>query len=77
MTRSASSRSCSTAKAARASCSGARGRVPMPASKETVEQGKHFITMQGREVFKLAVKSMADAAEAALREAGLTPTTST
>lgn len=43
----------------------------MPASKETVELGKHFITMQGGEVFKLAVKSMADAAEEALREAGL------
>lgn len=47
------------------------GGTRMPASKETLEQGKHFITMQGGEVFKLAVKSMADAAEEALREAGL------
>ncbi|HZP95883.1 MAG TPA: beta-ketoacyl-ACP synthase III [Candidatus Limnocylindria bacterium] len=47
------------------------GATRMPASKETIEQGKHFITMQGGEVFKLAVKSMADAAEEALREAGL------
>ena len=48
------------------------GGSRVPATKETVEQGQHFITMQGGEVFKLAVKSMADAAEEALREAGLT-----
>src|SRR5256885_3122523 len=47
------------------------GGSRVPATKETVEQGQHFITMQGGEVFKLAVKSMADAAEEALREAGL------
>ncbi len=47
------------------------GASRLPASKETVELGKHLITMQGGEVFKLAVKSMADAAEEALREAGL------
>ncbi|TMB92507.1 MAG: ketoacyl-ACP synthase III [Chloroflexi bacterium] len=47
------------------------GASRVPATKETVEQGQHFITMQGGEVFKLAVKSMADAAEEALREAGL------
>src|SRR6266545_1712689 len=39
------------------------GGSRVPASKETLEQGQHFITMQGGEVFKLAVKSMADAAE--------------
>lgn len=50
----------------------AAGATRMPATKDTVEQGKHFITMQGGEVFKLAVKSMADAAEEALVEAGLT-----
>ena len=48
------------------------GASRVPATKDTVEQGQHFITMQGGEVFKLAVKSMADAAEEALREAGLT-----
>jgi 3-oxoacyl-[acyl-carrier-protein] synthase-3 len=48
------------------------GASRVPATKETVESGQHFITMQGGEVFKLAVKSMADAAEEALREAGLT-----
>ncbi|MDE3112484.1 MAG: ketoacyl-ACP synthase III [Chloroflexota bacterium] len=48
------------------------GATKMPASKETVEQGLHFIRMQGGEVFKLAVKSMCDAAEEALAEAGVT-----
>src|SRR5205814_1566835 len=38
----------------------------------TIERGQHFITMAGGEVFKLAVKSMADAAEEAIAEAGLT-----
>jgi 3-oxoacyl-[acyl-carrier-protein] synthase-3 len=47
------------------------GGARVPATKDTLELGQHFITMQGGEVFKLAVKSMADAAEEALREAGL------
>ena len=47
------------------------GGARVPATKDTLEMGQHFITMQGGEVFKLAVKSMADAAEEALREAGL------
>ena len=47
------------------------GGARLPATKDTLEMGQHFITMQGGEVFKLAVKSMADAAEEALREAGL------
>ncbi len=48
------------------------GASRVPATKETVEKGLHFIRMQGGEVFKLAVKSMADAAEEALVEAGVT-----
>ncbi len=48
------------------------GAVRLPASLETVERGQHFITMSGGEVFKLAVKSMADAAEEAIADAGLT-----
>jgi 3-oxoacyl-[acyl-carrier-protein] synthase III len=48
------------------------GASRVPATKETVEQGLHFIRMQGGEVFKLAVKSMADAAEEAIAEAGVT-----
>jgi 3-oxoacyl-[acyl-carrier-protein] synthase III len=47
------------------------GGAKVPATKETLELGQHLITMAGGEVFKLAVKSMADAAEEALREAGL------
>jgi len=37
----------------------------------TVDQRQHFIHMQGGEVFKMAVKSMADAAEEAIADAGL------
>src|SRR3989449_1138973 len=48
------------------------GGAKVPATQQTLEQGQHFITMEGGEVFKLAVKSMADAAEEALREAGVT-----
>ena len=48
------------------------GGSKTPASADTVERGLHFITMSGGEVFKLAVKSMADAAEEAIAEAGLT-----
>jgi 3-oxoacyl-[acyl-carrier-protein] synthase III len=47
------------------------GGSKMPASAETVERGMHFISMAGGEVFKLAVKSMADAAEEAIADAGL------
>ena len=48
------------------------GGTRHPASAQTVEQGLHYISMQGGEVFKLAVKSMADAAEEAIVDAGLT-----
>ena len=47
------------------------GGARVPATQATLEQGQHFITMQGGEVFKLAVKSMADAAEEAIRDAGV------
>jgi len=47
------------------------GATKRPASAETIERGLHFITMAGGEVFKLAVKAMADAAEEAIAEAGL------
>jgi 3-oxoacyl-[acyl-carrier-protein] synthase-3 len=47
------------------------GGAKIPASQATLEEGKHYITMQGGEVFKLAVKSMADAAEEAIRDAGV------
>ncbi|MBT9258449.1 MAG: ketoacyl-ACP synthase III [Clostridiales bacterium] len=43
-----------------------------PASEETVRQGLHYLKMNGREVFKFAVQIMGDAAEEALKRAGLT-----
>ncbi len=49
------------------------GGVRHPATQQTVDQGQHYITMAGGEVFKLAVKSMADAAEEAIADAGLGP----
>ena len=48
------------------------GATRFPASKDTVEKGQHFIRMQGGEVFKLAVRWMAEAAEEAIRDAGIT-----
>lgn len=48
------------------------GATKVPATRETVDQGLHFIRMQGGETFKLAVRSMADAAEEALAAAGVT-----
>jgi 3-oxoacyl-[acyl-carrier-protein] synthase-3 len=48
------------------------GASRVPATADTVAQGKHFIRMEGGETFKLAVKSMSDAAEEALAEANVT-----
>ena len=42
-----------------------------PPTAESVRDGLHFIRMQGNEVFKLAVPSMAAAAEEAIAAAGL------
>jgi len=42
-----------------------------PATSETVKQKLHYIKMNGNEVFKFAVRAMNDAAEAVLKEAGL------
>lgn len=42
-----------------------------PASPETVQGGLHTLKMQGREIFKIAVKEMTDATVEALRRAGL------
>src|SRR5207249_7940201 len=47
------------------------GGARIPATQGTLDRGQHLITMQGGDVFKLAVKSMADAAEESLAEAGL------
>jgi 3-oxoacyl-[acyl-carrier-protein] synthase-3 len=43
----------------------------VPPSQEVIESGGFFIKMAGREVFKSAVLSMADACDQALRRAGL------
>ncbi|HEY8498017.1 MAG TPA: beta-ketoacyl-ACP synthase III [Limnochordales bacterium] len=42
-----------------------------PASERTVAERLHYIKMSGNEVFKIAVRTMGDAAEAVLRQAGL------
>jgi 3-oxoacyl-[acyl-carrier-protein] synthase-3 len=48
------------------------GGASIPMSTEVLADRDHLIKMSGREVFKNAVRSMADAADTALRKAGLT-----
>ncbi|MCX5693017.1 MAG: ketoacyl-ACP synthase III [Candidatus Omnitrophica bacterium] len=47
------------------------GGSRIPATEETVKNKLHFLKMEGNEVFKLAVKVMADAANKAITKAGL------
>lgn len=47
------------------------GGSRMPASADTIDSKAHFIYMAGSEVFKFAVRIMGNAAEDALRKAGL------
>ncbi len=47
------------------------GGAAKPATAETVAANEHFITMRGNEVFKMAVRSMADVARQALADAGV------
>jgi len=47
------------------------GGSAQPITHERLDQGLHFIKMEGREVFKLAVPAMVDAATAVLTEAGI------
>jgi len=49
------------------------GGSRQPASLDSVEQKLHSIHMQGREVFKFAVKAMAEAALKVLEQAGVSP----
>lgn len=44
-----------------------------PASARTIEQGRHFVEMNGREIFKVAVKNLSSASSAALGAAGVSP----
>lgn len=48
------------------------GGTRLPASQETVNQRQHFLKMRGREVFKLGVRIMPEAAQRALDLAGVT-----
>src|SRR5205807_2157077 len=48
------------------------GGCAVPACEATVRANAHTIRMRGNEVFKLAVRSMVQAARAALARAGLT-----
>lgn len=48
------------------------GGSRMPATAETVEQGLHYLHMDGNEVFKFAARKMAEASEIVLEKAGLT-----
>ncbi len=43
-----------------------------PASVQTIEKRMHFMKMEGKEVFKHAVRAMGEAARKALEKAGLT-----
>jgi 3-oxoacyl-[acyl-carrier-protein] synthase-3 len=48
------------------------GGATIPMSQEVLDNKDHLLKMSGREVFKNAVRSMADAAESALHQAGFT-----
>jgi 3-oxoacyl-[acyl-carrier-protein] synthase-3 len=48
------------------------GGSKYPPSEQTLRDGMHYIRMQGNEVFKVAVPSMAEAAQDAIARAGLT-----
>jgi 3-oxoacyl-[acyl-carrier-protein] synthase-3 len=48
------------------------GGSRLPTTAETVEEHQHFVTMNGREVFKFATRVMVSSAEAILAECGRT-----
>ena len=47
------------------------GGSRLPASEDTVKDRLHFLKMEGNEVFKIAVRIMVDAANKAIKKAGL------
>lgn len=49
------------------------GGAADPVSQSMLDEGRHLLQMQGREIFKNAVRNMADACGRALDKAGLTP----
>jgi 3-oxoacyl-[acyl-carrier-protein] synthase-3 len=48
------------------------GGSACPTSPQTVAEGKHFVHMAGKDVYKYATRQMAESAAAALRDAGVT-----
>jgi 3-oxoacyl-[acyl-carrier-protein] synthase-3 len=48
------------------------GGTRLPATPELLEQGRQYVYMNGREIFKLAVRGMGDSSLQALGAAGLT-----
>jgi 3-oxoacyl-[acyl-carrier-protein] synthase-3 len=48
------------------------GGAKEPLTQCVVEEGRHYVQMQGREIFKHAVRSMAEACDVALQQAGMT-----
>jgi 3-oxoacyl-[acyl-carrier-protein] synthase-3 len=49
------------------------GGARLPASHDTVEAKKHYLRMQGREIFKFATRSMVELIETALQRNHLAP----
>jgi 3-oxoacyl-[acyl-carrier-protein] synthase-3 len=49
------------------------GGTRLPATPELLEQGRQYVYMNGREIFKLAVRGMGDSSLQVIGEAGLTP----
>ena len=52
-------------------CRPAGGAVE-PMSQAVMDSRRHFVKMEGREVFKNAVRNMAEVCDAALKQAGMT-----
>ena len=48
------------------------GGTRLPATPELLEEGRQYVYMNGREIFKLAVRGMGDSSLQALAEAGMT-----
>lgn len=47
------------------------GGAVEPISQQMLDEGRHLLRMQGREIFKSAVRSMAEACDYALQQAGM------
>ncbi|MFO7169324.1 MAG: beta-ketoacyl-ACP synthase 3, partial [Chloroflexota bacterium] len=49
------------------------GGTRLPATPELLEEGRQYVYMHGREIFKQAVREMADSSLKAIADAGITP----